>query len=81
MARHAVAVQTSNRGSCVTSTTVVPPAAIISMTGGAPSNFYHVAIYLGNGQVVHALNPQEGIGVTSLSAMSGMQLYGYAARY
>ena len=48
---------------------------------GSPSNFYHVAIYLGNGQVVHALNPQEGIGVTSLSAMAGMQLYGYAARY
>lgn len=48
---------------------------------GSPSNFYHVAIYLGNGQVVHALNPQEGIGVTQLSAMAGMQLYPYAARY
>ena len=33
--------------------------------GSAP-NFYHVAIYLGNGQVVQALNPEEGIGVTSL---------------
>ncbi len=48
---------------------------------GSPSNFYHVAIYLGNGQVVQALNPQEGIGVTQLSAMAGMQLHPYAARY
>ena len=48
---------------------------------GSPSNFYHVAIYLGNGQVVQALNPQEGIGVTTLSAMAGMELYSYAARY
>jgi cell wall-associated NlpC family hydrolase len=48
---------------------------------GSPSNFYHVAIYLGNGQVVQALNPQEGIAVTPLSAMAGMELYSYAARY
>lgn len=48
--------------------------------GSAP-NFYHVAIYLGNGQVVQALNPDEGIGVTQLSRMAGMQLYAYAARY
>ncbi|MFP3580948.1 C40 family peptidase [Arthrobacter sp. SIMBA_036] len=48
--------------------------------GSAP-NFYHVAIYLGNGQVVQALNPQEGITVSSLSSMVGMDLYPYAARY
>jgi cell wall-associated NlpC family hydrolase len=48
--------------------------------GSAP-NFYHVAIYLGNGQVVQALNPDEGIAVTQLSRMAGMQLYPYAARY
>jgi peptidoglycan DL-endopeptidase CwlO len=48
--------------------------------GSAP-NFYHVAIYLGNGQVVQALNPDQGIGVTQLSWMAGMQLYPYAARY
>jgi cell wall-associated NlpC family hydrolase len=40
-----------------------------------------VAIYLGNGQVVQALNPDQGIGVTQLSWMAGMQLYPYAARY
>lgn len=48
--------------------------------GSAPG-FYHVAIYLGNGQVVQALNPDAGIGVTQLSRMAGMQLYPYAARY
>lgn len=48
---------------------------------GSGPDFYHVAIYLGNGQVVQALNPQEGIGVTQLSAMAGMQLHPYVARY
>ncbi|HCN20742.1 MAG TPA: glycoside hydrolase, partial [Arthrobacter bacterium] len=48
--------------------------------GSAPG-FYPVAIYLGNGQVVQALNPDEGIGVTQLSRMAGMQLHPYAARY
>lgn len=48
---------------------------------GSPSDFSHVAIYLGNGQVVQALNPQAGIEVTPLTWMAGMQLYPYAARY
>ncbi len=48
--------------------------------GSAP-NFYHVAIYLGNGQVVQALNPQVGITVSTISSMVGMELYPYAARY
>jgi cell wall-associated NlpC family hydrolase len=48
--------------------------------GSAPA-FYHVAIYLGGGRVVQALNPSSGITVTDLASMSGMQLYPYAARY
>jgi cell wall-associated NlpC family hydrolase len=48
--------------------------------GSAPG-FYHVAIYLGGGMVVQALNPSAGITVTDLSAMAGMQLYPVAARY
>ncbi|WP_432397409.1 C40 family peptidase [Pseudarthrobacter sp. L19] len=48
--------------------------------GSAPG-FYHVAIYLGGGRVVQALNPDAGITVTDIAAMSGMQLYPYAARY
>ncbi len=48
--------------------------------GGSP-NFSHVAIYIGNGQVVHALNPSQGILVNQLSAMSAMGLHPVAARY
>lgn len=48
--------------------------------GSAPG-FYHVAIYLGGGRVVQALNQESGITVTDLASMSGMQLYPYAARY
>jgi peptidoglycan DL-endopeptidase CwlO len=48
---------------------------------GSGSYFYHVAIYLGNGKVVQALNPGSGITVTDISMMSGMQLHPYAARY
>lgn len=43
--------------------------------------FTHIAIYIGNNQVVQALNPEQPIQVTPLSWMSGMQLYPYAARY
>jgi hypothetical protein len=31
--------------------------------------------------VVQALNPDAGITVTEVAGMSGMQLYGYVARY
>lgn len=48
--------------------------------GSAPG-FYHVAIYLGGGRVVQALNEDAGITVTDLAAMSGMQLHPVAARY
>ncbi|AIY02087.1 hypothetical protein ART_2488 [Arthrobacter sp. PAMC 25486] len=45
------------------------------------SRFSHIAIYIGNNQVVQALNPDQPLGVTDLSWMSGMNLYPYAARY
>ena len=48
--------------------------------GSAPG-FYHVAIYLGGGRVVQALNEDAGITVTDLASMAGMQLYPVAARY
>ncbi|PNH83600.1 C40 family peptidase [Arthrobacter sp. AFG20] len=48
--------------------------------GSAPG-FYHVAIYLGGGKVVQALNPSAGITVTDLGMMAGMQLHPVAARY
>ena len=48
-----------------------------SSNGG--SSFYHVAIYLGNGQVVHARNPNSGISVTPLSYVNN--LHPFAGRY
>lgn len=44
-------------------------------------NFGHIAIYIGNGQVVQALYYGTPLGVTPLANMSGMNLYPYAARY
>lgn len=54
---------------------------ILAFNDNGSGFFSHVAIYIGNGQVVQALNPSDGIAVTPLSWMSGMALYGYAARY
>ncbi|RAX49163.1 hypothetical protein DQ353_11395 [Arthrobacter sp. AQ5-05] len=48
-----------------------------SSNGG--SSFYHVAIYLGGGQVLHARNPNSGISVTPLSWVNN--LHPYAGRY
>jgi cell wall-associated NlpC family hydrolase len=48
--------------------------------GSAP-DFYHVANYLGGGHVVQAHNPEDGITVTDLAWMAGMQLYPTVARY
>ncbi|MBP1137933.1 cell wall-associated NlpC family hydrolase [Arthrobacter sp. PvP023] len=48
--------------------------------GSAP-DFYHVGIYLGGGRVVQALNPDDGITVTDLAWMAGMQLHPTVARY
>ncbi|WP_287931248.1 C40 family peptidase [Arthrobacter sp.] len=45
--------------------------------------FGHIAIYIGNNQVVQALSPGYPLGVYSLADMAagGMSLYGRAARY
>lgn len=43
------------------------------------SGIYHVAIYLGNGQVVHARNPTAGISSTPLGYVNN--LVSYAVRY
>ncbi|PQZ89048.1 hypothetical protein CQ018_15985 [Arthrobacter sp. MYb227] len=51
---------------------------VFSSSNGGRS-FYHVAIYLGNGQVVHARNPNSGISVTPLSYVNN--LHPYAGRY
>ena len=52
---------------------------VFSSNNGAPSGIYHVAIYIGNGQVVHARNPRAGISVTPISYVNN--IYPLAARY
>ena len=51
---------------------------VFSSSNGGRS-FYHVAIYLGGGQVLHARNPSSGISVTPLSWVNN--LHSYAGRY
>ena len=54
---------------------------LLVFDGDGNGRFGHIAIYIGNNQVVQALNPWQPIGVTPLSWMSTMSLYPYAARY
>lgn len=51
---------------------------VFSSSNGGKS-FYHVAIYLGNGQVIHARNPAAGISVAPLSWVNN--LHPYAGRF
>ncbi|WP_334120990.1 MULTISPECIES: C40 family peptidase [Glutamicibacter] len=55
------------------------PGDLVFSTSNGGSSFYHVAIYIGNGNVVHARNPNAGISVTPLSWVNN--LYSKAARY
>ncbi|NMR28972.1 C40 family peptidase [Crystallibacter degradans] len=47
---------------------------------GTEGNFWHVALYIGGGQVVHAMNPNDGLRVTPIGYMYG-KLHGYGARW
>ncbi|UUX59261.1 C40 family peptidase [Glutamicibacter halophytocola] len=55
------------------------PGDLVFSSSNGGSSFYHVAIYIGNGNVVHARNPSVGISVTPLSWVNN--LYSKAARY
>ncbi|PRA11915.1 hypothetical protein CQ010_07450 [Arthrobacter sp. MYb211] len=55
------------------------PGDLVFSSSNGGASFYHVAIYIGNGQVVHARNPNAGITVTPLSWVNNM--YPKAARY
>ncbi len=55
------------------------PGDLVFSSSNGGSSFYHVAIYIGNGQVVHARNPNAGISVTPLSWVNN--LHSKAARY
>lgn len=55
------------------------PGDLVFSSSNGGSSMYHVAIYIGNGQVVHARNPSAGISVTPLSWVNN--LHSKAARY
>ncbi|WP_404288685.1 NlpC/P60 family protein [Glutamicibacter arilaitensis] len=55
------------------------PGDLVFSSSNGGASFYHVAIYIGNGQVVHARNPSAGISVTPLSWVNNM--HSKAARY
>ena len=54
---------------------------LVFWSGNGGASFYHVAIYLGNGQIVHARNPSTGISVTALNYAGMYNIYPYAGRY
>ncbi|HRO93981.1 C40 family peptidase [Citricoccus sp.] len=47
---------------------------------GSASGIYHVAMYIGNGKIAHARNPQMGVAVTDVD-YSPWNMMGTAARY
>lgn len=55
------------------------PGDLVFSSSNGGASMYHVAIYIGNGQVVHARNPQAGISVTPLSYVNNIMPR--AARY
>ncbi|HAY42515.1 MAG TPA: hypothetical protein DCY59_02735 [Micrococcaceae bacterium] len=55
------------------------PGDLVFSSSNGGASFYHVAIYIGNGQVVHARNPGAGISTTPLSWVNN--LHSKAARY
>jgi cell wall-associated NlpC family hydrolase len=57
------------------------PGDLLVFNDDGTGNFSHIAIYIGDNKVVHALNPSQGILVTPLSWLVGMSLYPSAARY
>jgi peptidoglycan DL-endopeptidase CwlO len=56
---------------------------VFDETSPGSGQFGHIAIFVGNGQVMQALAPGYPTGVSSISGMlqAGMTLYPYAARY
>ena len=49
-------------------------------TARPPGSTYHVAMYIGDGQIAHARNPQMGVAVTAVD-YSPWNTMGTAARY
>lgn len=54
---------------------------ILAFNDDGAGGFSHVGVYVGNGQMVNALNARQGIMVNRLTDLVGLQIYPYAARY
>jgi hypothetical protein len=46
--------------------------------GGSTSSINHVAIYIGNGKVVHAANPSSGVKYSKIGSASSSRIVGYS---
>ena len=58
-----VSRQQAGAGVAVNSQTLKPGDLVFYGTGGVVN---HVAMYIGNGQIVHAISESRGIGITSM---------------
>jgi peptidoglycan DL-endopeptidase CwlO len=50
-----------------------------SSNGG--SSMYHVAVYIGDGKIVHTRNPSSGLSVTAVNYGGMVNVHPYAGRY
>ena len=67
----------ANQGRLVPLSDMVPGDLIFYADGGYPGNFYHVAMYVGNGQMIEA--PREGVPVR-IAAVRYYDALAYAGR-
>lgn len=54
---------------------------LIFWTSNGGSSFYHVAMYIGSGNIAHARNPTTGISVTKMNYAGMTNIYRYGVRY
>ncbi|MGO1184277.1 MAG: NlpC/P60 family protein [Micrococcaceae bacterium] len=57
------------------------PGDLVFWSSNGGSSMYHVALYIGNNQIVHARNPQMGLSVTALNYGGMVNVHPYAGRY
>lgn len=57
------------------------PGDLVFWSSNGGSSMYHVALYIGNGQIAHARNPQMGVSVTALNYGGMVNVHPYAGRY